>query len=534
VNNEKIANFLVKMVCVFILGILLLFVISSCFSTAKMDSTIYKLNEMVIIDKCNVLFVIISLVIYITIVLCVTKLLKKVDTKKILITGLLFILFISIGWIFFSKVLPRDDMKDIIDATMELKDEDTNKFEKGGYFDLYPFQLGYLLVAEILFNISESLYFAQIINAIIIVAIMFILYKITNMLFKDDIVSKIILILECGCFYLFMYSTMIYGNIIGLMFALLSILFLLKYFENNKIVDAVLMVITIIVSVMIKNNYLIFLIAELIMVLLDIFSTKNIKKIILILGVVGLLFSSNCILKSFYEYRTGMQISKGLPKVLWINMGISENTEARSFGWYDSNYSWKIAYKYDFDYELIKEEGKRQVLERMQYLMENPKYLWKCFIKKTLPLWIEPTYGALWINTPTVYEENDDTTFIKEIKASLYNQGDRLNSIFVWYCKIYQIMIYLMSIVYVLINIKKINYKNSIFFITFLGGFLFHTFWEGKSIYVFQYTLVLLPYTAFSIAKIYDKIKNKLVIKENFKKKDGNNEKSICSNTNVL
>ena len=102
-NKEKIANFLVKMVCVFILGILLLFVISSCFSTAKMDSTIYKLNEMVIIDKCNVLFVIISLVIYITIVLCVTKLLKKVDTKKILITGLLLFCLFQLAGYFFQK-----------------------------------------------------------------------------------------------------------------------------------------------------------------------------------------------------------------------------------------------------------------------------------------------------------------------------------------------------------------------------------------------------------------------------------------------
>ena len=40
----------------------------------------------------------------------------------------------------------------------------------------------------------------------------------------------------------------------------------------------------------------------------------------------------------------------------------------------------------------------------------------------------------------------------------------------------------------------------------FLGGFVFHTFWETKAIYVLQYYYLLLPYAAFGIVQLFEKI----------------------------
>ena len=52
----------------------------------------------------------------------------------------------------------------------------------------------------------------------------------------------------------------------------------------------------------------------------------------------------------------------------------------------------------------------------------------------------------------------------------------------------------------------------------FLGGFVFHMFWETKAIYVIQYYFLLIPYIAFGIVKGKDAISEK--IQEIHQKKD--------------
>lgn len=518
---EKVINTLAKILSVFIAGILILLVIFACIFTAQIDSTVRCVSEMIVFCRCNILSVLILLLLFFVIIFLFLKFIKNVDVKKFLIVALIFMICICIAWTFFAKIEPRADMKSITDTAIKLHNGDVSEFEKGGYFDVYPFQIGYLLVVEILYHICRSYIFLQVVNGIAAVGSMFILYKITERLFKNQSISKILIILECGCVYLFIYSTMIYGNILGLMFALLSILFLLKYYEENKILDVVFMGMSIVSAVIIKSNYLIFLVAELLIMLLDILARKKVKNIILILGVCLLFVSSNFILKSFYEFRTGIKISDGLPKVAWINMGISENNESRSFGWYDSKLSMGMAHKYNYNYEKVKEEGNIYLRERGKYLVKNPKYLLYSMSKKVLTQWVEPTYGSLWINTPISYDDINDGKLINNVKISLYSYGGRLNNIFVEYCKIYQLLLYMMVIVYVITSIKNTNYVNAVLFIIFIGGFIFHIFWEGKSMYVFQYTLILLPYAAFGIEKVYNWIRNILIIK--FSEKNSTN-----------
>ena len=37
-----------------------------------------------------------------------------------------------------------------------------------------------------------------------------------------------------------------------------------------------------------------------------------------------------------------------------------------------------------------------------------------------------------------------------------------------------------------------------------IGGFLFHAFWEVKSIYLYQYFMYLLPYAAYGLVSLND------------------------------
>ena len=56
---------------------------------------------------------------------------------------------------------------------------------------------------------------------------------------------------------------------------------------------------------------------------------------------------------------------------------------------------------------------------------------------------------------------------------------------------------------------KELDLKKSLLPIIFLGGFLFHIIWETKAIYVIQYYYILLPFGAYGINYVVDKIKDK-------------------------
>lgn len=46
--------------------------------------------------------------------------------------------------------------------------------------------------------------------------------------------------------------------------------------------------------------------------------------------------------------------------------------------------------------------------------------------------------------------------------------------------------------------------------IFFIGGFIFHTFWETKAQYVYQYTASLIPVASVGLYKVMDFIWNRI------------------------
>ena len=57
-----------------------------------------------------------------------------------------------------------------------------------------------------------------------------------------------------------------------------------------------------------------------------------------------------------------------------------------------------------------------------------------------------------------------------------------------------------------------------LFYLTLIGGFLFHTVWEAKSQYIYPYFFPLIPFAAFSVSNILTEIKSKKTLKTFIKK----------------
>lgn len=136
--------------------------------------------------------------------------------------------------------------------------------------------------------------------------------------------------------YLF-YTILIYGNVIGLLLALTSFYFLLKFDENNKIIYAVISGGTIVVSTILKTNCLIFMIAEIIFILFSIFQNfengrRMIKRILcILLMVLGFWLSKNAV--SHQLIKLAGEPVKGCPTITWVAMGMQDSKMAP--GWWN-------------------------------------------------------------------------------------------------------------------------------------------------------------------------------------------------------
>lgn len=62
------------------------------------------------------------------------------------------------------------------------------------------------------------------------------------------------------------------------------------------------------------------------------------------------------------------------------------------------------------------------------------------------------------------------------------------------------------TVMYFILNYKKIKIKELIFAIIFIGGFIFHLLWEAKCQYTITYFILLIPYTVLGYKCISEKL----------------------------
>jgi len=59
-------------------------------------------------------------------------------------------------------------------------------------------------------------------------------------------------------------------------------------------------------------------------------------------------------------------------------------------------------------------------------------------------------------------------------------------------------------------------------FLLLVGGFLFHTVWEGKSQYIYPYLFGLIPFAAFALSDVFERAESLL------QKESDNEQEAEC------
>ena len=316
-------------------------------------------------------------------------------------------------------------------------------------------------------------------------------------------VSKYILVLLLLFIPYSMYITFVYGNLIGFTLSSFAILLQAKYFKSEKIWYVFVMPICMFAAIFLKQNYIIILIAMIILFITQMIFKKKVKYtipvILLILSYVLVNPTTDILMRSV----TGLETSTGTPSQSYIAMGMQEGDCAP--GWIN-NYNIRVYQYNDFNTEKAKQASNENIKQSLNNFKNNPNYALKFYSQKIASQWNNPTFQCIWINQGRKPESE-----YSHIEKSVLCDGV-LSKVITQYSNILQTIILFGTMLFVIIDFKKIKLTELIFAIIFIGGFIFHIIWEAKCQYTLPYFVLIIPYSVIGYYKFACKFELKNVV----------------------
>ena len=175
-------------------------------------------------------------------------------------------------------------------------------------------------------NIQSPLVF-QNLNIIFVIISTIFLYKICKKIYNNEKTNRIFLILIPFFIVMPMISILVYGNIVGFMLSLISIYFIIKYFDERKKRQLVIASISMIFSIMLKQNSQVLLIAICIIMFLDFLKTMKKSNLIFIFVTVIITVLLTPMIYKLTETFTGEKVNDGIPMITYIAMGMAEEVD---------------------------------------------------------------------------------------------------------------------------------------------------------------------------------------------------------------
>lgn len=508
---QKVINFLLKYGLIIVSIIVGIIGILSIFITAYFDCTFYHPAEKTYFKySIGITQLLISCFIIFLIAILNKKILKKIPSIAILLPILLICMLVFIVWINAMRLNPETDQKMIHDMAIALLENNISNFTSTAqYLFLYPFQFGLTLFVSFIYKVFGANYlYIEYINAICSIINMLIIYYISKIIFKNENIQKILVILLGGfSLYWMFFNVHFYGNIIGLTLALIALLFTLLYLEKNKFYYLIFTGIFIALSIIIKTNYNIFLCGIILILLLDIMKKWKLKTLVIIPIFIVSYFIINFSYNMSFQKTTNLDTSNcGVPMISYIYMGMSEPTDL-SAGWYNSS-TVDLFRENNYDVKTTSNSSKKLIVTRLTYFSKNPKEFIQYYSEKIGSTWLNPTFQTIWCSLPGVryryYEEY--ANYISYHEKALSMVGGNLAKVEEQYFDIYQVIVFIFAALGIFEVSKDFDLKQVILPIIFIGGFVFHILWETKAIYVIQYYFILLPYAALGINYTIEKL----------------------------
>ena len=518
-KQNKIEYAVVNILCLFIFVAFAFIAIMSFVQTSVFDQNNYS-SEVIIFQTDNIALNLLFTALFTAFIFKMKKhydFFAKVNLKYMQIILAAFVMLVGLVWVFSVTSIPAADSYNIYETASQAAKGNYQSLSNGGqfynsdyyngysYYNFYPFQLGFVFISEIFYRIfgTESSMSLQVFNVMCTAAAYLGIVNITQLLFKKRSVTFFSILLLAGCFQPILFCTFVYGNIMGMCFAIWAAYFLIKYFQTNKYLLLIPCGVMLVISTLAKYNNLIYLVAFVIMLILHTIKAKKWQSIAFALAIcIATVGTSNLVIMS-YEKRANVTLSSGVSQTLYLDMGINDSYMAP--GWYNG-----IALETYKNNNLNSEQANKQaqidIKSRMSYFGKNSDYMLDFFSKKIVSQWNEPTYESIWVS-----EVKSHTNDLNWIAKGMYDGS--IGQFFELYFNFYMQILFITFAVgiYFMFLKRKTNIETVLLPLVLLGAFGYHLLFEGKSQYVLTYIILMIPTASFAFDTIlngkYEKIK---------------------------
>ena len=473
-------------------------------------------SEMAHIQLNGIKFWIVSLL-FVILFFYLLHYILRLQTKFIFTIGTIFYLTLGCYIVFHQNDMLRHDALQVLVAAKSLNGSDYSSLQPlVGYLFKYPHQIGLVSLERLLLMLlgSENVKGLFIINLILSICDNFLLYRITDLVFKNSQVSKLSMVMAFLFLPHIFFILFVYGINYGLFLVLLSLFFLIKFINDKKWGIFAGTLIPLVLAVIIRSNYIIMAMTIFIILILDFLRTKSWKNILLAILPFILISLLNGLLVNSYEKASKISEIDGEPKIAWVAMGLDDNpTYNRLPGWYDA-YVENVYTKHNGNEDKITNDSKKLINSRLNTFLKNPGYTVNFFKNKFISTWTDSLFQSVW-SGPNSSMPVEGQSVNGKIMSSIYRGGIAYKILY-YYSSVILIIIYIGAMISMLISMRNMRTSNLfilVFTIYLTGGVLFHLIWETKSQYVYPYVYLLLRFTAYGINWFQNKIRSRVTLK---------------------
>ena len=485
--------------------------------------------------------------------------------RGLLVFTLTFVFGLGILLILFGRTVPAADALSVYNAAAEWILGNTDIIHPtASYLSYYPQQIGLMAFLELLLRLwnltglsAPAWHFIKLVYVCLLCVAIWFQYLSLQYLWPENYkkISCCYLVLVCCNLPMIMYSSFVYGEIPS--FAALSVGWYLllrlldsaspgsvspdsvsrgsaspdsSYRDNVSRNDAPSVpphmlcriiftgfgsILFLTLSVMLRKNSLIPVIAVLLVLLFEALRPGRNGKMrlgLLIMAVCLALTSVNVLplTQKIYEKKAGNTLSSGVTAMSYLAMGMQE--ASRVCGWYNG-FNIDTYDAAGMDTALANEISRLAIDERLSYFRKHPGYTADFYLHKHLSQWADGTYAS---RQATLATYGGRSSFFKEVYEGSLSGG------YIEWCNAWQNVLYLGVLVFCIDSLKKRRESRVaghmadqtadqhgadqlyvyVGLIAVLGGFLFHTFWEANSRYIFSYSLLLMPYCGAGVCTL--------------------------------
>ena len=441
--------------------------------------------------------------------------------RGLLIFTLVLIFCLGVLLILFGRTVPAADALSVYNAALEwIRGNRDMIHPTASYLSYYPQQVGLMAFLEILLRIwdltglsAPAWHFIKLVYVCLLCTAVLFQYLSLKYLWPEGYgkISCCYLLVVCCNLPMILYSSFVYGEIPS--FAALSVGFYLllrllagvspvkdAYDAHNSsfcLLTGAGCIIFLTLAVMLRKNSLIPIIAVILVLAFEALRSGQSRKRrigLLVMAACLALTSTNVLpaVQKCYERKAGNTLSSGVTATSYLAMGMQESS--RGCGWYNG-FNIDTYDAAGMDSDLANELSRQAIDERLTYFREHPGYAVNFYLHKHLSQWADGTYASRQATLATYGGRSD---FFREV------YDGSLSSAYIEWCNAWQNVLYLGMLLFCLFGIKY-DYcadRLSVYIglIAVLGGFLFHTFWEANSRYIFSYSLLIMPYCAAGIS----------------------------------